>query len=286
MDLETLRFAKFGQLDAAVTDWSTMVNNLAALKDYVRDGLKAKADKADWSGENAGVTKGFLDKTVREFDDAHKQATSLWNILRDKRDELKTYQGQLNKALERGSAKNLRVAATSGGGFTVTAGIPYVGPAVGPTVPDSGKSQGDVNALRSELQRILDKATESDDTGSAALKALADQSALGFAGADYKDRDSAAHAIKEADELSALARKNPSDLTAKEFDKLNTGLKKMSGDELFAARFAENLEAQGTLDFWAELNTPEDHRLAERPRRPVRRAAEEPEPDSGNRHPE
>ncbi|MFD5141047.1 hypothetical protein ACFWMX_33275 [Streptomyces sp. NPDC058378] len=256
MDLETLQFATFGQLDQAVTDWSSMVSNLAVLKGDARDGLKAKADKADWSGDNANVTKGFVDKTVREFDDAHKQAKSLWNILKDTRNELKTYQGQLNEALERGAAKNLRVATTSGGGFTVTAGIAYTDPPLGPVVPASGEAERDVNALRDELQGILDKATESDHTGSVALKALADQAALGFAGAEYKDRDSAAHAIKEADELAAIARKNPEDLTAKEFDKLNAGLKKMSGDELFSARFAEKLKAQGTLDFWAELNTP------------------------------
>ncbi|MFJ4839287.1 hypothetical protein [Streptomyces sp. NPDC088746] len=256
MDFESLRFAKFGQLDAAVTDWSTMVSNLAVLKDDARDGLKAAADKADWSGDNANVTKGFVDKTVREFDDAHKQAKSLWNIVKDTRDELKAYQRQLNEAVERGTAKNLRVAATSGGGFVVTAGSLYVAPTMGPTAPGSSESQHDVNALRGELQKILDKATESDHTGSVALRALADQAELGFTGAEYKDRDSADKAIKQADELAAIAKKNPDDLTAKEFDKLNTGLKKMSSDELFSARFAEQLEAQGTLDFWAELNTP------------------------------
>ncbi|MFJ8860894.1 hypothetical protein ACIRD8_21000 [Streptomyces sp. NPDC102451] len=256
MDLETLRFATFGQLDQAVTDWSTMVSNLAVLQVDARDDLKAKADKADWSGDNANVTKGFVDKTVREFDDAHQQAKSLWNILKDTRNELKACQGQLNEALERGAAKNLRVATTSGGGFTVTAGIAYTDPPLGPTVPASSEAERDVNALRGELQRILDKATEIDHTGSVALRALADQAALGFAGAEYKDRDSAAHAIKEADELAAIAKKDPEDLTVREFDKLNAGLKKMSGDELFSARFAEKLKAQGTLDFWAGLNTP------------------------------
>ncbi|MEU1215978.1 hypothetical protein ACFYSH_04360 [Streptomyces sp. NPDC005791] len=254
MDLETLRFAKFGQLDSAVTDWSTMVTNLATLKGDARDGLKAKADKADWSGENANVTKGFVDKTVREFEDAHKQAKSLWSILKDTRDELKVYQGQLNDALERGLKKNLTVTTTGGGGFTVTMNIHPDRAAKGTTVPDHGQS--DVTALRDELQKILDKATESDRTGSAALKALADQADLGFSGAEYKDRDTAADAIKQADELSALAKKNPEDLTVKEFDKLNAGLEKMSGDELFSARFAENLGAQGTLDFWAGLNDP------------------------------
>ncbi|MFH9618009.1 DUF6571 family protein [Streptomyces pratensis] len=254
MDLETLRFAKFGQLDAAVTDWSTMVTNLATLKEDARDGLKAKAEKADWSGENANVTKGFVDKTVREFDDAHKQAKSLWSILKDTRDELKVYQGQLNDALERGLKKNLTVTTTGGGGFTVTMNIHPDRAAKGTTVPDHGQS--DVTALRDELQKILDKATESDKTGSTALRALADQADLGFTGAEYKDRDTAANAIKQADELSALAKKKPEDLTVKEFDKLNAGLGKMSGDELFAARFAENLKAQGTLDFWAGLNDP------------------------------
>ncbi|MFJ8747738.1 hypothetical protein ACIREO_00070 [Streptomyces sp. NPDC102441] len=256
MDLETLRFATFGQLDEAVTDWSTMVTNLATLEKDARDGLKAKADKADWSGDNANVTKGVVDKTVREFADAHKQAKSLWNILKDTRSELKAYQGELNEALARGSAKNLRVTTTTGGGFIVTTGSPFVAPTMGPSAPAPSESQHDVDALRGELQKILDKATESDHTGSVTLRALADQAELGFAGAEYKDRDSAANAIKQADELSALAKKDPEDLTAKEFDKLNAGLKKMSGDELFSARFAEKLEAQGTLDFWSELNTP------------------------------
>ncbi|MEU8706835.1 hypothetical protein [Streptomyces sp. NPDC048565] len=252
MDLETLRFATFGQLDSAVTDWSTMVSNLAVLEGDARDGLKAKADKADWSGDNATVTKGFVDKTVREFTDAHKQAKSLWNILKDTRSELKAYQGQLNEAMERGLKKNITVTTTGGGGFTVSMRI---GPSsTGAAVSNVGES--DVSALRDEIQNILDKATESDHTGSVALKALSDQAALGFTGAEYKDRDAAAHAIEEADELSRIAKKDPEDLTVKEFDRLNAGLEKMAGDELFAARFAENLGAQGTLDFWAGLNDP------------------------------
>ncbi|KPC83786.1 MULTISPECIES: DUF6571 family protein [unclassified Streptomyces] len=252
MDFETLRFAKFGQLDTAVTDWATMVTNLASLKEDARDGLKKKADKADWSGDNANVTKGFVDKTVLEFDDAHKQAKSLWNILRDTRDELKSYRSQLDEAIERGLKKNLTVSANGGGGFTVSMRI---GPSSTGT-PAPADSESAMNALRIEIQNILGKATESDHTGSVALRALSDQAELGFTGAEYKDRDSADNAIKQADALAAIAKKDPADLTVKEFDKLNAGLKKMSGDELFSARFAEKLKAQGMLDFWTELNTP------------------------------
>ncbi|MFG2919893.1 hypothetical protein ACGFYA_00070 [Streptomyces sp. NPDC048305] len=254
MDLETLRSARFGQLDDAVADWSTLVTNLATLATDAREGLKAKAEKADWSGENANVTKGFVDKTVAEFDDAHKQAKSLWNILKDTRDELKAQRGLLDAAIERGRAKNLTVVATGGGGFTVSMNIRPDSAAKGTTVADH--SQSDVDSLRDEIQKILAQATESDHSGSVVLRALVDQAVLGFSGAEYKDRNSAAHAIEEADDLSALARKDPADLTAKEFDALNAGLKKMSGDELFAARFAEKLGPKGTLDFWAELNTP------------------------------
>ncbi|MDK0522635.1 DUF6571 family protein [Streptomyces sp. ML-6] len=255
MDLETLRFAKFGLLDEAISDWSTTVTNLATLEKDAREGLKAKADKANWAGGNATVTREFVGKTVHEFNDAHKQAKSLWNILKDVRDELKDYRSQLDQALERARGKNLTVTTTSGGGFTVTMNIIHPDRAAkGTTVPDH--SQSDVTALRDEIQKILDKATESDHTAAVALKALADQADLGFTGAEYKDRDSAAEAIKKADQLSAIAKKDPEDLTVKEFDQLNAGLKKMAGDELFTARFAEKLGARGTLDFWAGLNDP------------------------------
>ncbi|MFF4093054.1 hypothetical protein ACFYYY_04185 [Streptomyces sp. NPDC001834] len=254
MDFETLRFAKFGLLDEAITDWSTMVTNLADLEKDAREGLKAKADKANWAGDNANVTREFVGKTVHEFDDAHKQAKSLWSILKDVRDELKGYHSQLNAALERARGKNLTVTTTGGGGFTVTMNIHPDHAAKGATVPDH--SQSDVTALRDEIQKILNEATESDHTAAVALKALSDQADIGFTGAEYKDRDSAADAIKKADQLSAIAKKDPEDLTAKEFDQLNAGLKKMAGDELFAARFTEKLKAKGTLDFWAGLNDP------------------------------
>ncbi|WP_157878051.1 hypothetical protein, partial [Streptomyces torulosus] len=62
MDLDALRTADFGLLDDAVEDWSTMVTDLAKLKEDARDGLKGAADKADWAGCNATVTKEFIGK--------------------------------------------------------------------------------------------------------------------------------------------------------------------------------------------------------------------------------
>ncbi|MFD8914856.1 hypothetical protein [Streptomyces sp. NPDC059575] len=253
MDFNALYHANFALLDDAVTDWSTLIKHLAELKKDAEDGLHKAADQADWVGVNAQVSKQFIGKTAGEFGDAHTQATTIHNVLRDTRDELKGYHRQLTDAVARGQGKHLTVMDTGDGGFTVT----------GNTRPDwssdpSGKtsttSQKDVDDLRDEIQRILSKATESDTSAKTVLTALADQSAMGFSDAAYKDRDAAAEAVKEADELAKLAKKDPDDLSVKDFDRLNAGLKKYHDDPLFSERFATNLGPEKTLTFWANVS--------------------------------
>ncbi|MDN5384793.1 hypothetical protein QEP66_22415 [Streptomyces sp. LB8] len=248
MDLDTLRHANFKLLDDAVADWTLLVNHLAELKKDAEDSLRKAANKAEWAGVNAQVSKEFIGKTAGEFADAHTQATTIRNILRDTYGELKGYHRQLIEAISRGEKKGIRVVSSKGG-FTVSASDPSDG-------EDSKASQADVVALRDEIQAILEKATESDNSASTVLQALTNQSKLGFSDISYKDRDSAAAAIKEANELARLARKNPENLTPKEFDKLSEGLKKYAGDGLFAQEFATKLGAKGTLEFWSGINTP------------------------------
>jgi hypothetical protein len=250
MDLDALRHADFSLLDEAVDDWSTMVGDLETLMDAAEKGLRGAANQASWAGYNATVSREFIGKTAGEFTDAHSQASSIYKILLDTRDELKLYKGQLNDAIERGRQKNLTVIGYEGG-FTVTSNVPPEGRA------QQDKDQaGEITALRDELQGILDKATESDTTAGTVLMAIADQSRLGFSDVDYSDRDSAAKALKDAEDLADLAKQKPEDLSPEEFDQLNKGLKDHAGDELFAERFATRLGAQGTLDFWTGLNDP------------------------------
>jgi len=247
MQLNALRDANFTLLDDAVSDWSTLVGHLEELKKDAEDDLHQAANKADWAGMNAQVSKEFIGKTAGEFTDAHTQAKSIHNILSDTRDELKGYHGQLVDAIEGGRKKNLTVIGYDGG-FTVTT-----------NVPPEGRAQGDkdnateITALRDQIQGILNKATESDETAKTVLQAIADQSELGFTDANYANRDDAAAAVKEADELAELAKKNPDDLTVQDFDRLNAGLKKYGGDELFAERFATRLGPQKTLEFWTGI---------------------------------
>ncbi|GHI23410.1 hypothetical protein Shyd_47810 [Streptomyces hydrogenans] len=62
--------------------------------------------------------------------------------------------------------------------------------------------------------------------------------------------------MRTAEDLAALAKKDPSKMSEAEFDRLLAGLTKYSGDDLFASTFAHKLGAQGTLDFWSQLNDP------------------------------
>ncbi|MER5180201.1 hypothetical protein ABT009_17805 [Streptomyces sp. NPDC002896] len=259
MDLDALRFAKFKLLDDAVEDWALIVRNLKDLAEDAEKGLHQAANKANWTGENSQVTKEFVGKTAGEFEDAHTQAKTIHSILSDTAGELKDYQDQLTKALERGLKKNLTVMDTGNGTFTVTMNVHPDRAASGYTPPEHDEK--DVTALRDDVRRILSKATESDNSAKTVLTAIADQTERGFSDASYKNRDEAAAAVKEADELARLAKKDPEDLTSAEFDKLNAGLQKYANDPLFAERFATDLGPEKTLEFWAGLNDP--HKAAQ-----------------------
>lgn len=245
MNFDDLHSANFKTLDDTVGDWTSMITKLGELKRDADDGLRKKALKANWAGDNATISREFVGRTSGEFGDAVTQATSIRDIMRDTRDELKTQQRLLKEAIERGRGKHLSVTS-SGGGFTVRENPDQKAPG----------GQEDVTGLRNELQGILDKATEIDTTASTSLKALVDLTDHGFSDAVYKDRDSATAAIKDAERLAAIAGKKPEDLTPADFDALNNGLKTHADDPIFAEHFADELGAKGTLDFWAGLNDP------------------------------
>ena len=253
MDLDALRFADFSKLDDAISDWSEMVNRLKTLHSDAETQLDGKARKADWTGLNASVTRDFIAKTVGEFGDAHTQAGSIRNILKDTRDELVEYKRQLNDAIEDGLKKNLTVRDTGGGGFTVTMNVHPDRAAKGTDVPDH--TPQDAENLRNRIQDILAKATESDSSAARALRALADQSPYGFSDASYADRDTAAGALKAADRAAQLA-KDPKNMSPEKFDELNGLLEKYGNDDLFAENFATTLGPKGTLEFWAGINDP------------------------------
>ncbi|MET7288597.1 hypothetical protein [Streptomyces sp. NPDC005573] len=251
MDLDALRHGNFAKLGEAVTDWEQMTRKLAGLQKDAENNLKAKADKAEWAGANATVSREFIAKTVAEFADAHTQADSITRILSDTRGELLGFRTQVNDAIGRAERQNLTVIDTGCGTFAVT----------GNTRPDwssdpSGKTgatdQKTVNAFRDEIQRILSKATESDTSAAKVLRLLADQAKYGFADASYANRDEAADAVAAAEKL-AKAAQDPAGMTLDEIAGFNRTMEKYHDDPLFAEQFATRLGAKGTLQFWTEM---------------------------------
>ncbi|MEU0441316.1 MULTISPECIES: hypothetical protein [unclassified Streptomyces] len=255
MNFETLRDADFGKLDQAITAWEDMIKKLEELKNEARDDMKAKSDRANWAGVNAAVSRQFITKTAGEFADAHAQATSIYNILKDTRGELASYKKQLVEATERGRKKNLTVTPTGGGGFTVTMIIHPDRAAEGTTVPDH--SPRDAEELRDDVQRILNRATESDSTAAKVLKAIADQAQIGFADVEYRDRDTAAEAVKKAEEAAKIIKEKGDEMSPEEFRKLNGLLASYKNDPLFQEQFATQVGAEGFMKFWADLSSPD-----------------------------
>ncbi|MFF8510707.1 hypothetical protein ACF064_21715 [Streptomyces sp. NPDC015492] len=264
MDLDALRFGDFTKLGTAAGDWEAMGRKLWELESDARDDLGGKAAKADWQGVNATVTKEFIGKTAKEFADAATQATSIANILKDTHGELVGYKEQLNTAVEQGLSRNLTVVGTGDGGFTVTMNIHPDRAAEGHEVPEH--TQADVNALRDQVQRILEQATESDSTAAQALTMLVSQTPYGFSDAAYYNRDRAADAMRDAERIANLLKTKGDDLTPEEFDRLNKDLAAYKDDRLFQEKLATVLGPRGVLDFWADLSDPSDGGTLQRAR--------------------
>ncbi|WP_393079468.1 hypothetical protein [Streptomyces sp. LN704] len=251
MDLDALRFGNFSKLGEAVTDWEQMTKNLATLKEDAERNLKGKADKANWSGVNATVTREFVDRTVAEFADAHTQADSVTKILSDTRGELVGYRTQLNDVIKRANDEHMTVVDTGDGTFAVT-GNARPDWASDPSGNTSATDQKKVEAFRDEIKGILTKATQSDNSAAKVLTLLVDQAEFGFADASYANRDEAAKAVAAAEKLTRMAGK-PDDMSLDDIATFNRMMERYRDDPLFTERFATGLGAKGALQFWTEM---------------------------------
>ncbi|MCK1823634.1 hypothetical protein MTQ10_29645 [Streptomyces sp. XM83C] len=88
MDYRDLLDVNLAKLGTAVETWKQTVKHLETLARDSRDGLKVKSDTARWAGINASVTREFVDKTIKECNDLHSEARSIYNVLSDAYQEL------------------------------------------------------------------------------------------------------------------------------------------------------------------------------------------------------
>lgn len=244
---------RLGSLKEAVTDWGQTYDKLVKLQEKAENGLQVKADKADWEGENAGVTRPFVKKTAKEFGDAVKVADSIRNILRDALAEFKSAKESLEKLIEEAPGKGIRIDPDGVVSYLIhpdRRSKNYAGPK---------PEQADFDAMRSAIKAAIDKANDADDVASRALRTVVGTDENNFSGTDYGNLKEASKAqdAEDAKEAAKIVKKGD-DATPAEIDKLNKYLKDNKGDPYFAERFALEVGPKGSLEYWADMGVPGD----------------------------
>ncbi|GAA2401860.1 PPE domain-containing protein [Streptomyces glaucosporus] len=221
-------------LASAVTDWESMTTKLEKLADDARSGMAAKADKARWRGENAGVTKPFVRKTAKEFGDAAAQARSIRNILRDANSDLSSIQSELKKSV--GEARGQGIKVTDNGDGTVKCVVERTPYGTDPDAEEHLRRLEEVGrGLERRINGLIARAEEVDDSAARALKRIHGGDTHNFGHAKYSSLDAA-----QAERALELAALGP-EMTNGQYTELNTLLKFNARDAAFSTAFYKGL---------------------------------------------
>ncbi|MFI8347491.1 hypothetical protein [Streptomyces sp. NPDC085596] len=240
--------APVAKLKAAADDWSEMVGKLDKLAADAADGMKAKAAKADWEGVNAGVTKAFIGKTVKEFEDAAAEAKGVKLILEEGHAAIKKARDDLvNIRDHEGPAAGIRVD----GKGKVTARKPVSEMPAARHDPDYGKflreEKQNIESWQKRIDLIVDNCNDTDVALKNALETnVTDRK--DFSAPTYTKLDQ-----EEAARAAALAAKGR-DLTHAELQQLNELLKDNSSSVEFSKDFYGKLGPQKSLAFFGQLS--------------------------------
>ncbi|BDH07435.1 ribosome-recycling factor [Streptomyces seoulensis] len=242
---DDLLHARLGGMQDAVNDWSETVKKLKTLQEKAENGMQRKAEKADWKGQNAGVTRPFIKKTAKEFGDAAKEAESIRNILRDALAEFKASKKKLEEIVDAAPGKGMRIGTDGSISYLIhpdRRGKDYHGP---------DPKQADFDKVHSEMKAALDRATEADEVASRALVTLVGKDENNFSGTDYHSLKDA-KAVQDAKEFVALSRKG-AHASPSELAHANQLLREHNGDRLFAEKVATGMGGKGTMTYWAAI---------------------------------
>ncbi|MET8436343.1 hypothetical protein ABZV61_26895 [Streptomyces sp900116325] len=250
LTFEDIVDAPVAKLKAAADDWSEMVTKLDRLAEDANDGMKAKAGKAEWQGVNAGVTKGFISKTAKEFKDAAAQAKGVKQILEDAHTAIKKVRDDLIGIRDdEGPAAGIHVDAKG----KVTARHPLEESGISPNQdPDYfellGQQKRAIEAWQKKIDLIVDNCNNTDVAFKNALEANVTEGP-DFSAPKYTNLDQ-----EEAARAAALAAKGR-DITHTELQALNELLHDNSKSREFSKDFYENLGPKKSLAFFGQLST-------------------------------
>ncbi|MEU9996825.1 DUF6571 family protein [Streptomyces sp. NPDC050848] len=245
--------APVGKLKEAVDDWSEMVAKLEKLADDARLGMKVKSDKADWQGVNAGVTKPFITKTAKEFDDAAAQAKGIKLLLEDAHTSFKVAKDALVRIRdEEGPAAGIHVDATG----KVRPRYPLEDDEAArhdPDYPEALRKQKEaVASWQTKLDRIVEDCSDADDSLKRALAANVKDD-HNFTAPKYKSLDA-----EQVDRAAELMQKVTGDGgTARNvaaLSELEELLDDNRTDPEFSAGFYRKLGAEGTLEAYTRMS--------------------------------
>ncbi|MEU7245329.1 DUF6571 family protein [Streptomyces sparsogenes] len=253
LTFEHVLHARLSRLNDAVDDWSTMITKLEKLAEEARHGLKAVSDTARWEGANAEVTRPFVDKTAKEFQDALTQATSIRNILRDALAAFTAAKDTLRQI-----ADHPPTGVTIWPDGIVARSLHPDRRGEGNT--DPGPTTATLDAVRDRIKRTVEQAAEADETVARALNDILaghpyDFGSDRYASLDDYEKQDRERATNDADTALELAAKGSS-LTDAQLARLDSLFAANRDDPVFAERFATGLGAGGTLAFYAGITDP------------------------------
>ncbi|MEU7512351.1 hypothetical protein AB0B13_10145 [Streptomyces sp. NPDC042898] len=249
---DNVHHAPLDKMKAAADDWSAMKAKLDKLAADARTTMAAKAKDDYWRGVNAEVTKPFVDKTAKEFEDAAKAAEGIHKVLEDGYNAFKKAKDDLRTIAETDApAKGFRVNADG----TVSAREPLS------SIKDQGlrhdpdfqdlvrKERSDIHVMEERIKAILEVCTEADVACSNALKANITGDKHNFSAPKYASLDA-----EEAQRAVDLAKKGR-EISHEELMRLNELLKDNSSSKEFSRNFYDGLGPKGSLEFFGQLST-------------------------------
>ncbi|MFI8502447.1 hypothetical protein ACIGFK_28675 [Streptomyces sp. NPDC085524] len=245
---ENVLNAPVDKLQTAVTDWQAMVGKLDEMAEAARNGMKAKSDKAEWSGVTAGVGRAFVDKTAKEFEDAAKEAKGIHKALTEGLAVFKQSRDQLKKiATEEAPAAGFQVDATG----RVTAILPATEGERNAARhdPDYQRSLSENRGLwQQKIDAIIDNCDDVDQSLARMLGANVTDG-HDFSGPKYATLDA-----EQAGRAADLAKKGR-EISHDELVELNELLADNAKVPEFSKNFYETLGPKGALQFFGYMST-------------------------------
>ncbi|MFC9120041.1 DUF6571 family protein [Streptomyces sp. NPDC057067] len=245
--------APVGKLKAAADDWAEMVTKLEILADDARNGMKAKADKADWDGVNAAVTKPFISKTAKELEDAAAEAKGIKLLLADAHTSFKIARDELVRIRDEEAGK-AGILISAAGKVTPRHDLKDdVGARHEPGYPEAlHKQETAVAAWQKRIDRLVEDCSDADESLKRALLAnvrdAKDFSAPKFSSLDAEQVDRAAALMKTVTGEGGTAR------NVKALKALGDLIDDNRDDPEFATAFYRRLGAEGTLEAYTKLS--------------------------------